>query len=187
MTRFAPICYGGSTGVFRGEFVIRSRYGMLNLCISISMCSIFACMHSYTLFRNLTNAHNQPTHQHTRTHTHTHSLTLTLSGLAESDPTNPELLDAKTDCATRRYPLNCAANAASNTFEGTLGWPCLQIHLADRAIHPLSWNGFVGTGIQDSPVPPAEIPSTRARHVQACTHTHTHARTQTRTYTYTLF
>ena len=56
----------------------------------------------------------------------------------------------------------------TTAFWGALGWPCLQVQVVDQTTLPLSWNSFVGTSIQNRPVPPAHT----ERHVQAFTHTH---------------
>ena len=89
--------------------------------------------------------------------------------------------------ATRQFHMKCSSNIGSNTLKGTLGWPCLQVQVVDQTTHPLSWNSFVGIGIQDRPVPPAietgMIPCSRKHNKSPClgafTHTHTHTHTHT--------
>ena len=79
-----------------------------------------------------------------------------------------------------------------------LGRPQLQVQAVDQTTLPPSWNSFVGTGIQDGPVPPAlfhnpKLFAVRGLHTHTaqtytCTHAHiahmhtrTHAQTHTRT------
>ena len=43
-----------------------------------------------------------------------------------------------------------------------------QVQVVDQTTPPLSWNSFVGTGIQDRPVPPAKLQSMEMASEENC-------------------